>query len=101
MTILFCTRFFIVFHLLCLGTCQSVGCTVEGSHPHEVIDKVNSGDIEIPEVSIAYCTFSNYLRINLDQFFCGKPQAELLLPLTAPTLDQFVAVFSSLVSSHP
>jgi large subunit ribosomal protein L12e len=32
-----------------LGTCQSVGCTVEGSHPHEVIDKVNSGDIEIPE----------------------------------------------------
>jgi len=32
-----------------LGTCQSVGCTVEGSHPHDIIDKVNSGEIEVPE----------------------------------------------------
>jgi large subunit ribosomal protein L12e len=32
-----------------LGTCQSVGCTVEGSHPHDIIDKINSGDMEVPE----------------------------------------------------
>jgi large subunit ribosomal protein L12e len=32
-----------------LGTCQSVGCTVEGSHPHDIIDKINSGDLEVPE----------------------------------------------------
>jgi len=32
-----------------LGTCQSVGCTVDGSHPHDVIDKVNSGEVEIPD----------------------------------------------------
>ena len=32
-----------------LGTCQSVGCTVDGSHPHDIIDKVNSGEIEIPD----------------------------------------------------
>ena len=35
----------------CLGTCQSVGCTVEGSHPHDVIDKINNGETEVPEVS--------------------------------------------------
>ena len=35
-----------------LGTCQSVGCTVEGQHPHEIIDKVNAGELEIPEVSL-------------------------------------------------
>ncbi|ESO03410.1 hypothetical protein HELRODRAFT_157124 [Helobdella robusta] len=40
-----------------LGTCQSVGCTVEGSHPHDIIDKINSGDIDIPEVILK---FSNY-----------------------------------------
>lgn len=32
-----------------LGTCQSVGCTVEGRAPHDMIDDVNSGDIEVPE----------------------------------------------------
>jgi len=32
-----------------LGTAQSVGCTVDGQPPHDVIDSVNSGDIEIPE----------------------------------------------------
>ncbi|MRA75917.1 50S ribosomal protein L11, partial [Bacillus thuringiensis] len=31
-----------------LGTCQSVGCTVDGSHPHDIIDGINSGDVEIP-----------------------------------------------------
>ena len=32
-----------------LGTCQSVGCTVEGSHPHDIIEKIDSGEIEVPE----------------------------------------------------
>ncbi|KAG8927845.1 60S ribosomal protein L12 [Tulasnella sp. 418] len=31
-----------------LGTCQSVGCTVDGQPPHDVIDKINSGEIEVP-----------------------------------------------------
>ena len=30
-----------------LGTCQSVGCTVEGQPPHDIIDKINDGEIEI------------------------------------------------------
>ncbi|GFG37959.1 hypothetical protein Cfor_03848 [Coptotermes formosanus] len=32
-----------------LGTCQSVGCTVEGKHPHDVIEQINSGELEVPE----------------------------------------------------
>lgn len=31
-----------------LGTAQSVGCTVEGRAPHDVIEDVNSGAIECP-----------------------------------------------------
>jgi len=33
-----------------LGTCQSVGCTVEGSHPHDVIDKITAGELEVPDL---------------------------------------------------
>ncbi|PSN39892.1 60S ribosomal protein L12 [Blattella germanica] len=32
-----------------LGTCQSVGCTIEGKHPHDVIDQINNGELEVPE----------------------------------------------------
>lgn len=32
-----------------LGTCQSVGCTVDGKPPHDVIDDINEGVTEIPE----------------------------------------------------
>merc|ERR1712093_232786 len=32
-----------------LGTCSAVGCTVEGQHPQEIIRKIKSGEIEIPE----------------------------------------------------
>lgn len=32
-----------------LGTAQSVGCTIDGKLPHEVIDEVNDGSIEVPE----------------------------------------------------
>ena len=31
-----------------LGTCQSVGCTVDGQHPHDIIDKIRAGEIKIP-----------------------------------------------------
>lgn len=30
-----------------LGTCQSVGCTVDGQPPHDIIDKINDGEVEI------------------------------------------------------
>ncbi|XP_045483516.1 60S ribosomal protein L12 [Harmonia axyridis] len=32
-----------------LGTCQSVGCTVDGKPPHDLIDEINDGSLEIPE----------------------------------------------------
>ncbi|ENN80101.1 60S ribosomal protein L12 [Dendroctonus ponderosae] len=32
-----------------LGTAQSVGCTIDGKAPHDVIDEVNDGSIEVPE----------------------------------------------------
>jgi large subunit ribosomal protein L12e len=32
-----------------LGTAHSVGCTIDGKPPHDVIDEVNDGSVEIPE----------------------------------------------------
>ena len=32
-----------------LGTAQSVGCTVDGQSPHDVIDGINDGSIEIED----------------------------------------------------
>merc|ERR1712044_56661 len=32
-----------------LGTAQSVGCTIDRMHPHDVIEKIDSGEIEVPE----------------------------------------------------
>ena len=32
-----------------LGTAQSVGCTVDGQDPHDVIDEIHNGDIEIAD----------------------------------------------------
>lgn len=32
-----------------LGTAQSVGCKVDGQHPHDIIEKVNSGEYAVPE----------------------------------------------------
>ena len=34
-----------------LGTAQSVSCTIDGNHPYDVIDKVNSGGVIPP-----FCT---------------------------------------------
>jgi len=30
------------------GTAQSVGCKVEGSHPHDIIVQINNGQIDVP-----------------------------------------------------
>ena len=32
-----------------LGTAQSVGCTVDKSNPHDLIEKIKAGEIAIPE----------------------------------------------------
>ncbi|PVG03087.1 putative 60S ribosomal protein L12 [Serendipita vermifera] len=32
-----------------LGTAQSVGCTIDGQPPHDIIDGINSGEIEVPD----------------------------------------------------
>ncbi|KAL5485411.1 RPL12 [Sanghuangporus weigelae] len=32
-----------------LGTAQSVGCTINGQPPHDVIDQINSGEVEVPD----------------------------------------------------
>ena len=32
-----------------LGTAQSVGCTVDGQPPHDIIEGINSGEIEVPD----------------------------------------------------
>ncbi|VDD87213.1 unnamed protein product [Enterobius vermicularis] len=32
-----------------LGTAQSVGCTINGQHPHDIVDQIRSGEINIPE----------------------------------------------------
>jgi len=32
-----------------LGTAQSVGCTVDGKPPHDIIDGINDGEVEIPD----------------------------------------------------
>ncbi|KAI6173714.1 60S ribosomal protein L12 [Aphelenchoides besseyi] len=32
-----------------LGTAQSVGCTIDGKHPHEVVEAIRSGELEVPE----------------------------------------------------
>ena len=32
-----------------LGTCMSVGCTIDGRAPREVTEAVASGELEVPE----------------------------------------------------
>ena len=32
-----------------LGTAQSVGCKIDGQHPHDIIQKVDSGEYNVPE----------------------------------------------------
>lgn len=32
-----------------LGTAQSVGCTVDGKPPHDVIEAIDAGETEVPD----------------------------------------------------
>lgn len=32
-----------------LGTAQSVGCTVDRKNPHDVIEGIDDGSVEVPE----------------------------------------------------
>jgi len=32
-----------------LGTAQSVGCTVDGANPHDLIEKIKSGEIDVAD----------------------------------------------------
>merc|ERR1711974_34173 len=32
-----------------LGTAHSIGCTVDGEHPHDLIEKIRAGEMEVPE----------------------------------------------------
>merc|ERR1712111_258215 len=32
-----------------LGTAQSVGCTIDGQDPHDIIDGINDGSVEVPD----------------------------------------------------
>ncbi|PWN20500.1 putative 60S ribosomal protein L12 [Microstroma glucosiphilum] len=32
-----------------LGTAQSVGCTVDGQPPHDIIEGIDSGEVEVPD----------------------------------------------------
>lgn len=32
-----------------LGTAQSVGCTVDGKPPHDIIEAIDDGEIVVPE----------------------------------------------------
>ena len=45
-----------------LGTAQSVGCNVDGRHPHDIIDDINSGAVECPAVS-HFCTDTVKIKV--------------------------------------
>lgn len=32
-----------------LGTCNSVGCTIDNNNPQDLIKQINSGELEVPE----------------------------------------------------
>merc|ERR1712007_61518 len=32
-----------------LGTAQSVGCTIDGNAPHDLIEQINDGSLEVPD----------------------------------------------------
>lgn len=46
-----------------LGTAQSVGCSIDGRHPHDIIDDINSGAIECPAVSIYLLTETAVIKL--------------------------------------
>ncbi|GAA5853918.1 hypothetical protein JCM3766R1_005779 [Sporobolomyces carnicolor] len=40
-----------------LGTAQSVGCTIDGQPPHDIIEAIDSGDVEIPSEVSKFSSF--------------------------------------------
>ena len=32
-----------------LGTAHSIGCTIDGEHPSDIIEKINDGEIEVAD----------------------------------------------------
>jgi len=35
-----------------LGTCHSIGCTVDGKSPRDIVAKINSGEIKVWFINI-------------------------------------------------
>ena len=56
-----------------LGTAQSVGCTIDGSHPHDKIDEINEATITIPVRNS-----SDYVLLIYLNFLCVYRTSELL-----------------------
>lgn len=48
-----------------LGTAQSVGCTIDGAHPHDKIDEINDGALVIPVSLRNKDTTYHYVHYNL------------------------------------
>uniref|UniRef100_F1L5Q5 Large ribosomal subunit protein uL11 n=1 Tax=Ascaris suum TaxID=6253 RepID=F1L5Q5_ASCSU len=70
-----------------LGTAQSVGCTVNGQHPHDVVDAIRSGDIVIPEdlliprgEQLQQCISNHYVQENNQS--SGMTMSPLLIAST-------------------
>lgn len=40
-----------------LGTSQSVGCTIDGHHPHDLIKQIDAGELEVPEVILDWIVY--------------------------------------------
>ena len=54
-----------------LGTAQSVGCTVEGEPPHDIIDKIDEGEIDIPVSLVVH--LNQILKFCIDYGFLFLP----------------------------
>ncbi|XP_051019165.1 60S ribosomal protein L12-like [Acomys russatus] len=50
-----------------LGIAQSVGCNVDGRHPHDIIDDINSGAVECPASSATRKYFNKRLSDGQNQ----------------------------------
>ncbi|KAJ2931258.1 hypothetical protein H1R20_g5872, partial [Candolleomyces eurysporus] len=57
-----------------LGTAQSVGCTVNGQPPHDIIEGIDSGEIEVPDQKLANCSrsLSNKRALSTALFSGGR-----------------------------
>jgi hypothetical protein len=44
-----------------LGTAQSVGCTIDGKPPHDVIESIDDGSLEVPEEVRLQCRIARQI----------------------------------------